>query len=159
MPIPPPDAARLAELGEHYSFGLTDDDLEAYGPAVAATLASSERVAELYAARAPQAPSRAWSEPSDNPLGAWYVTTSIEGAQEGPLAGRTVAIKDNVAVAGVPMMNGSRTVEGFVPSRDATVVTRLLEAGATKHEHQPGESFRVFLDPDGNPFCLVRSAQ
>src|SRR5204862_207304 len=30
-----------------------------------------------------------------------------------------------------PMMNGSRTLEGFVPSRDATVVTRLLEAGAT----------------------------
>ncbi|MGH3418240.1 MAG: amidase family protein [Streptosporangiaceae bacterium] len=28
-------------------------------------------------------------------------------------------------------MNGSRTLEGFVPSRDATVVTRLLEAGAT----------------------------
>jgi len=34
----------------------------------------------------------------------------------------------------------------------------VLEAGATKHEHQPGESFRVFLDPEGNPFCLVRSA-
>lgn len=34
----------------------------------------------------------------------------------------------------------------------------VLEAGATKHEHQPGESFRVFLDPEGNPFCLVRGA-
>ena len=34
-------------------------------------------------------------------------------------------------VAGVPMMNGSETVEGFVPTRDATVVTRLLAAGAT----------------------------
>ena len=34
-------------------------------------------------------------------------------------------------VAGVPMMNGSATVEGFVPTRDATVVTRLLAAGAT----------------------------
>ena len=29
------------------------------------------------------------------------------------------------------MMNGSRTVEGYVPKYDATVVTRLLEAGAT----------------------------
>ena len=35
----------------------------------------------------------------------------------------------------------------------------VLEAGATKHEHQPGESFRVFLDPEGNPFCLARSAE
>ena len=31
----------------------------------------------------------------------------------------------------------------------------VLEAGATKTETQPGETFRVFLDPDGNPFCLV----
>jgi predicted enzyme related to lactoylglutathione lyase len=31
----------------------------------------------------------------------------------------------------------------------------VLEAGATKAAHQPGETFRVFLDPDGNPFCLV----
>ncbi len=28
------------------------------------------------------------------------------------------------------MMNGSRTVEGFVPAVDATVVARLLDAGA-----------------------------
>src|SRR6202035_6169812 len=39
--------------------------------------------------------------------------------------------KDNIAVAGLRMMNGSATVEGFVPRRDATVVTRLLDAGAT----------------------------
>ena len=59
------------------------------------------------------------------------MTTEIREADNGPLAGRTVAIKDNIMVAGVPMMNGSDTVEGFVPTRDATVVTRLLAAGAT----------------------------
>jgi predicted enzyme related to lactoylglutathione lyase len=30
----------------------------------------------------------------------------------------------------------------------------VLELGASKHEHQPGTSFRVFLDPAGHPFCL-----
>ncbi len=30
----------------------------------------------------------------------------------------------------------------------------VLELGATKAEHQPGKSFRVFLDPAGHPFCL-----
>lgn len=30
----------------------------------------------------------------------------------------------------------------------------VLELGATKHGHQPGTSFRVFLDPAGHPFCL-----
>jgi amidase len=59
------------------------------------------------------------------------VTTEIAGAPDGPLSGTRLAVKDNIAVAGVPMMNGSRTVEGFVPQRDATVVTRLLEAGST----------------------------
>jgi hypothetical protein len=32
--------------------------------------------------------------------------------------------------------------------------TAVLELGATKHDHQPGTSFRVFLDPAGHPFCL-----
>jgi predicted enzyme related to lactoylglutathione lyase len=33
----------------------------------------------------------------------------------------------------------------------------VLALGATKHDHQPGTSFRVFLDPDGHPFCLCAS--
>jgi predicted enzyme related to lactoylglutathione lyase len=35
--------------------------------------------------------------------------------------------------------------------------TAVLELGATKHEHQPGTTFRVFLDPAGHPFCLCVS--
>jgi len=30
----------------------------------------------------------------------------------------------------------------------------VLRLGATKHEYQPGTTFRVFLDPAGHPFCL-----
>jgi predicted enzyme related to lactoylglutathione lyase len=30
----------------------------------------------------------------------------------------------------------------------------VLALGATKPEHQPGTTFRVFLDPAGHPFCL-----
>ena len=30
-----------------------------------------------------------------------------------------------------------------------------LRLGATKADFQPGQSFRVFLDPVGHPFCLV----
>jgi catechol 2,3-dioxygenase-like lactoylglutathione lyase family enzyme len=30
----------------------------------------------------------------------------------------------------------------------------VLHLGATKHDTQPGEKFRVFLDPAGHPFCL-----
>jgi amidase len=66
----------------------------------------------------------------ENPLNAWYVKTDIQGASSGKLKGKTVAVKDNVCVAGVPMMNGSSTLEGYTPNIDATVVARLLDAGA-----------------------------
>jgi predicted enzyme related to lactoylglutathione lyase len=33
----------------------------------------------------------------------------------------------------------------------------VLELGAVKADHQPGEAFRVFLDPAGHPFCLCVS--
>jgi predicted enzyme related to lactoylglutathione lyase len=35
-----------------------------------------------------------------------------------------------------------------------TAEQAVLELGATKHDHQPGTTFRVFLDPAGHPFCL-----
>jgi len=35
--------------------------------------------------------------------------------------------------------------------------TEVLKLGATKHEYQPGTTFRVFLDPAGHPLCLCLS--
>ena len=68
---------------------------------------------------------------SENPNGAWYWKTDIQTGAQGLLSGRKIAIKDNIEVAGVPMMNGSALLEGFVPEFDATVVTRILDAGGT----------------------------
>jgi predicted enzyme related to lactoylglutathione lyase len=31
---------------------------------------------------------------------------------------------------------------------------RVLAAGATKFDFQPGDHFRVYADPAGHPFCL-----
>ena len=67
----------------------------------------------------------------ENPLNAWYVKSEVRGAPRGPLAGKKVALKDNVCLAGVPMMNGASTLKGYTPDVDATIVTRLLDAGAT----------------------------
>lgn len=69
--------------------------------------------------------------PDENPLNAWYVKAEVKGAPRGPLSGKTVALKDNVCLAGVPMMNGASTLKGYVPDVDATIVTRLLDGGAT----------------------------
>ena len=53
----------------------------------------------------------------------------IQGSSEGLLNGKTIAIKDNIAIAGVPMSCGSRILESYTPEIDATVVTRILDAG------------------------------
>jgi amidase len=133
MPVQPPAPSELAKVVERYGLGLDEADISAFSPIVNGLLSSWDAVEELYAQTGPAAPERPWTRPSaeDNPLNAWYVTCEITEGGEGPLAGRTVAIKDNTAVAGIPMMNGSATVEGFVPTRDATIVSRLLAAGAT----------------------------
>lgn len=43
-----------------------------------------------------------------------------------------------------------------VPDLDAGEAY-VLGIGATKADEQPGETFRVFLDPSGHPFCLVKA--
>lgn len=40
-------------------------------------------------------------------------------------------MKDNISIAGVPMMNGSRLLEGYITDVDGTVVSRILDAGGT----------------------------
>ncbi|MGB3484056.1 MAG: amidase [Mycobacterium sp.] len=165
MPIPPPTAAQLQALDQHYAFGLSEADIADYEQAVTNTLGASERVAELYAAAAPAVPERAWQHPADNPLGAWAVTASITTSTGGVLAGKTVAIKDNISVAGIPMANGSASLQGFVPHQDATVVTRLLDAGATITGKAvcedlcfSGASFTSHEGPVRNPWDLSRNA-
>ncbi len=47
-----------------------------------------------------------------------------------PLLGLPVTIKDSIDVAGLPCSGGSFARAGYVPARDATVVSRLRDAGA-----------------------------
>lgn len=46
------------------------------------------------------------------------------------LTGHTVAVKDNIALAGVRCTNGT-DLSGWTPDFDATVVKRILDSGAT----------------------------
>ena len=131
MAIPAPDLDELRAIADRWGLGLRQDQLDIHQALVAGALGSYDHVDAMYDESRPSAPIRASNRPDDpdNELGAWYVKCDIQEKETGPLAGKTFAIKDNAAVAGVPMMNGSRILEGYVPTVDATVVRRILDAG------------------------------
>ena len=52
-----------------------------------------------------------------------------QGRDPGPLAGVTVALKDNLCTRGVPTTCSSKILEGWRPPYTATVVERLVAAG------------------------------
>lgn len=125
-------AARLDEMGIDASREeavtmreLVAETLETYDRADALPEPGAQRPTEHtdreYHGRA---------DPDEDPLSAWLRRCHIEGRDDGLLAGKTVALKDNVSLAGVPISFGTDLLE-HVPTEDATIVTRMLDEGAT----------------------------
>jgi amidase len=132
MAVESPSAERIRSVAAALGLRLGPDDAESYRELMAVNLEALAVVDSLPDASPAPGPARSAGErpvDADNPLGAWYVRTRIEGTPGGPLSGRSVVLKDNVMLAGVPMMNGTSILEGYVPPVDASIVTRILDAG------------------------------
>src|SRR5207244_1546210 len=127
-----PTIEQLREIAHMYAMHMSDADLESFRGLMSASFESYRRIDQLTEPALPVRYARTGGyrpTAEENPLNAWYQQCSIKGAASGPLVGKRIAIKDNVCVAGVPMMNGSLVLEGYVPEFDATIVTRILDAG------------------------------
>ncbi|KDQ57989.1 hypothetical protein JAAARDRAFT_193474 [Jaapia argillacea MUCL 33604] len=106
----------------------------------------------------------------DNQLGAWawrYTLNDVktDATSTGILAGRTICLKDCIGVADIPCLLGTDVIKNWIPKSDATVVTRLLEAGATIVGQAVCEnmctfaaSFSAATGPVHNPYAKGRSA-
>jgi amidase len=127
-----PTADELLAAAVEIDLDLKADDVDAYLDLAKGFLAGHRIVDALpdgvSGPRAARAPGRRPS-PEENPLGAWVTKTSVKEYDDGPLAGRTVVLKDNVALAGHPMGGGTGFLADYVPEVDATLVDRILEAG------------------------------
>jgi amidase len=133
MPVHLPSPEQWRSVAEQCGLSLSDADVKSFS-GLLASFVDAYKVVDGLPDEVPAVkyPRTSGAKPSagENRHNAWYRKTSIKGAASGKLSGKSVGIKDNVMVAGVPMMNGASTLEGFVPDFDAIVVTRLLDAGA-----------------------------
>ncbi|KAK7488412.1 hypothetical protein BaRGS_00020386 [Batillaria attramentaria] len=128
-----PAVEDLRKLNQEMKFRCTEEEIQGMAKVMGELTANFQRVSEIPdpsipRVRYPRTPGHR-PTPEENPYNAWAWRCDIRGAAEGKLSGRTVGIKDNIAVAGVPMRNGSKLLENYVPEFDATVVTRILDAG------------------------------
>ncbi len=133
MTLKRPTKDELKQLAAANYFSLTEDELTDFDgliPSMFATLDLLDRAPQ------PSPPVKYLERdrgyrptPESDPLNAILRRCSVKGAREGKLAGKHIGIKDCIAVAGIPMTCGSLVMEGYVPENDATIVTRILDAG------------------------------
>ncbi|HZP27686.1 MAG TPA: amidase family protein, partial [Acidimicrobiia bacterium] len=132
--IEPPSVADVESLARLEGIELKEGKAADLLGTVAALVEAAARAEERETLRPELRPGRRdpgrRPSPEEDPYNAFIRRCLVEGAPDGPLAGRTVAVKDNIAVGGVPMTEGSH-FPVFVPSADAVVVERVLDAGGT----------------------------
>jgi len=132
-----PDPVQVREFAATLGMTLSAGEAELYTERLAAHLVELDefvqnRWEETAPPRFPGAREPGYKPSAEeDPHNAWLWKCAIAGAPDGLLAGKTVSFKDHTAVAGVPLTFGSFPFEGFIPDFDATVVSRVLEQGAT----------------------------
>ena len=157
-----PTLEQMKEIVSSLHMSMSDREVGEYIDVLEGTFLAYDRVAQLPdylpEVRYPRTPGYRPGA-AENPLNAWAVKTEVRGAAHGPLSGKRIVLKDNVCLAGVPMMNGSSTLEGYVPDVDATIVTRILDAGGTivgkahcEHFCLSGGSHTNSAGPVHNPY-------
>jgi amidase len=128
-----PTPAQLTEIAKQEYLTLTPTEAEQYADVLDGIFAAIDRLDELPVTtpRLRHLHRDPGEVPNDveDPFHAFVRRCFVKGADSGPLHGHRIGVKDNLAVAGIPITNASRTLS-YTPTTDAVVVERLLDAGA-----------------------------
>ncbi len=132
-------------------FELTAADASA---SLAAGEVSASELFEAYRDRAQS--DRAAGEDGLNCF-TWVAEAAPAGEPPAPLCGVPLAVKDLFCVEGVPSQSGSRILEGYRPPYTASVVRRLLAAGASVLAKTNQDEFAMGSSNENSAFGVVRN--
>ncbi|MFD1600371.1 amidase [Halobellus rarus] len=131
----------IRRTADTYGFTLNDEAVESYATELDAT---AEVLGTLGATDPSDEPATALSEGDDAHNALRYTFSLSDGETGGgPLSGCRLGVKDNFAVAGVPMTCGSAALS-YTPEYHATVVRRLLDAGGDVRATTNMDEFAFF---------------
>ncbi|MCK1796658.1 amidase family protein [Streptomyces sp. XM4193] len=128
----PPTPSRVEANSREHGLGLDPRTAEAAVDFGAAVGDLYERVGRWWQEEAARTePAHVPRKPGDDPWNAAQYRVQVPATGSGALDGLSLAVKDSIRVGGVPLVYGSRMLEGPAARTSATVVTRALAAGGS----------------------------